>query len=241
MEAIGKTRRVERVRHEIKRREVEVVRVEPVGSGFASVTFQGDDLADFVSLSFDDHIKFMFTDEAGEPLSRDYTPRSYDRAARTLTIEFALHGEGKATAWARQAAPGQRAIIAGPRGSMIIPMDFELHLLTGDATALPAIARRLEELPASARAIVIASGEPRALSSRAKLDVRWVDGNEELIAAVQDLPVPEAETHAWAAGEAATMARLRTVLAQEKNIPKEAMRVAAYWKRGASNHHENLD
>jgi NADPH-dependent ferric siderophore reductase len=243
MEVSANTRRVERVRHEIKRREVEVARVVPVGSNFVSVTFAGDALADFVSMSFDDHVKFMFADAAGEPVSRDYTPRHFSNEAGELTIEFAMHGEGKASDWARQAAVGDRAVIAGPRGSMIIPKDYDWHLLAGDATALPAIARRLGELPGTSRAVVMLmgdAGDRRALASKAQLDVRWVETAEELVAAVQAMPVPAGEGFAWAAGEAATMARLRAVLANDKGMPKEAMRIAAYWKQGASNHHENL-
>jgi NADPH-dependent ferric siderophore reductase len=243
MEVSANTRRVERVRHEIKRREVEVARVVPVGSNFVSVTFAGDALADFVSMSFDDHVKFMFADAAGEPVSRDYTPRHFNNEAGELTIEFAMHGEGKASDWAREAAVGDRAVIAGPRGSMIIPKDYDWHLLAGDATALPAIARRLGELPGTSRAVVMLmgdAGDRRALASKAQLDVRWVETAEELVAAVQAMPVPAGEGFAWAAGEAATMARLRAVLANDKGMPKEAMRIAAYWKQGASNHHENL-
>jgi NADPH-dependent ferric siderophore reductase len=243
MEVSASTRRVERVRHEIKRREVEVARVVPVGANFVSVTFAGDALADFVSMSFDDHVKFMFADAAGEPVSRDYTPRHFSNEAGELTIEFAMHGEGKASDWARQAAVGDRAVIAGPRGSMIIPKDYDWHLLAGDATALPAIARRLGELPGTSRAVVMLmgdAGDRRALASKAQLDVRWVETAEELVDAVQAMPVPAGEGFAWAAGEAATMARLRAVLANDKGMPKEAMRIAAYWKQGASNHHENL-
>jgi NADPH-dependent ferric siderophore reductase len=243
MEVSANTRRVERVRHEIKRREVEVARVVPVGSNFVSVTFAGDALEDFVSMSFDDHVKFMFADAAGEPVSRDYTPRHFNNVAGELTIEFAMHGEGKASDWAREAAVGDRAVIAGPRGSMIIPKDYDWHLLAGDATALPAIARRLGELPGTSRAVVMLmgdAGDRRALASKAQLDVRWVETAEELVAAVQAMPVPAGEGFAWAAGEAATMARLRAVLANDKGMPKEAMRIAAYWKQGASNHHENL-
>jgi NADPH-dependent ferric siderophore reductase len=243
MEVSANTRRVERVRHEIKRREVEVARVVPVGSNFVSVTFAGDALEDFVSMSFDDHVKFMFADAAGEPVSRDYTPRHFNNEAGELTIEFAMHGEGKASDWAREAAVGDRAVIAGPRGSMIIPKDYDWHLLAGDATALPAIARRLGELPGTSRAVVMLmgdAGDRRALASKAQLDVRWVETAEELVAAVQAMPVPAGEGFAWAAGEAATMARLRAVLANDKGMPKEAMRIAAYWKQGASNHHENL-
>lgn len=138
---------VRRVRHELKLREVTVARVEQLGDGFAAVTFTGEALADFVSLSFDDHVKFMFTDADGAQVRRDYTPRRFDREARTLVIEFALHGDGKASTWARAAAPGQRVIVGGPRGSMILPPGLDWQLLVGDATALPAIARRLEELP----------------------------------------------------------------------------------------------
>ena len=51
------TPRVQRVRHELKRRELQVVRVETISPHFRSVTFGGDSLADFVSASFDDHVK----------------------------------------------------------------------------------------------------------------------------------------------------------------------------------------
>ncbi|HSV45569.1 MAG TPA: siderophore-interacting protein, partial [Ramlibacter sp.] len=149
-------RRVERVRHELRAREVEVTRIERLSPGFVAITFGADALEGFTSLSFDDHLKFMTPDGAGEMVRRDYTPRRFDAARRELTIEFALHGHGHASDWARQAAPGQRATVGGPRGSMVIPPDYDWHLLAGDATALPAIHRRLEELPASSRAIVVA-------------------------------------------------------------------------------------
>ncbi len=36
------------------------------------------------------------------------------------------------------------------------------------------------------------------------------------------------------------MARLREALLVEKQHPREAMRVVAYWKNGAGNFHETL-
>jgi NADPH-dependent ferric siderophore reductase len=243
MEAIPNKRRVERVRHEIKQREVTVARVERIGAHFASITFRGDALEDFVSLSFDDHVKFMFTDPSGAPVRRDYTPRHFDREARELTIEFALHGDGYASNWARQATTGQRAIVAGPRGSMIIPVDYDWHLLAGDASALPAIARRLEELPAAVRVIVIVAGDAgnrREFVSGAQFEVQWVDDADQLVDAVRAIELPPGEGFAWCAGEAASMAKLRSVLSEEKSHPREAMRVSAYWKSGVSNHHEDL-
>jgi NADPH-dependent ferric siderophore reductase len=244
MEPSPVTRRVRRVRHELRRRELAVLRIEPLGPGFASVTFGGEDLADFVSDSFDDHVKFMLEAEGDEPVRRDYTPRHFDRERRELTIEFALHGHGQASEWARHAQVGQRVVIGGPRGSMIIPLDYDWHLLAGDATALPAIRRRLDELPAQARVIVIAhidAADRAAFKFPDQARVQWVDSAEQLIAAVRALPLPEGEGYAWAAGEASVMARLRQVLLGEKGHPREAARVAAYWKRGASAHHENLE
>ncbi|HSV83507.1 MAG TPA: siderophore-interacting protein [Ramlibacter sp.] len=230
------TRRVERVRHDPRRREARIRRVEPVGPGFVALTFGGEAFADFVSLSFDDHVKLLLEEEGGTLARRDYTPRRFDPHAAELTIEFALHGEGPAADWARTARVGERAVIAGPRGSMIIPLDYDWHLLVGDASALPAVHRRLEELPAGARALVVLQVEPqdrRRFDSQAEVDLHWVDGEDALLATVQRLTLPAGEGFAWAAGEASQMARLRELLA-DKGLAKEAMRVSAYWKQGAA-------
>jgi NADPH-dependent ferric siderophore reductase len=103
--------------------------------------------------------------------------------ARTLVLDFALHGEGPAASWAAQAAVGQTLTVAGPRGSFVVPNDFDWYVLIGDETALPAIARRLEELPAGCRAIVrlaLADAADRALlpPTAATLDLGWVDTAE---------------------------------------------------------------
>lgn len=233
--------RARRVRHEPKRREVEVLRVDALTPHFRSITFRGDALADFVSDSFDDHVKFMLDADTW----RDYTPRHVDTAARELTIEFALHGVGPVAEWAAQAAPGQRVTIAGPRGSFIVPLDHDWHLLVGDETALPAIARRLEELPAGAAVTVIAqladAADRRSFVSAANVDLRWVDAGGDLVAAVRALTLPGGEGYAWCAGEGAAMAEVRRVLVDEKGHGRHAIRAAAYWKLGAAGHHENLE
>ncbi|MFC3607248.1 siderophore-interacting protein [Stutzerimonas tarimensis] len=244
MQVSNPMRRVQRVRHELHRREVTVSRVAPLGDSFVAVTFTGETLDGFLSASFDDHVKFMFEDATGETIRRDYTPRHFDPARRELTIEFALHGDGQASTWAQRAAVGQPAVIAGPRGSMIIPADYDWHLLIGDATALPAITRRLEELSAGTRAIVLAlqegAADRRDLHSRSELQVQWLENPDALVEAVRSLELPSGEGFAWGAGEASIMARVRAVLADEKGHPKEAMRVAAYWRLGVADHHEDL-
>ncbi len=237
--------RVQRVRHEIKRRELQVVRVESIGPHFRRVTLGGAELSGFNSPSFDDHIKLILRADGAEPVLRDYTPRHYDPASGELTLEFALHGDGPAASWAAQAAPGQHATVAGPRGSFIIPLDYDWHLLVGDASALPAIARRLEELPAGTRAIVLLqvdeAADRRELSGAAALELQWFDSAPQLVDAVRALALPPGDGYAWCAGEAGVVATLRRVLVDEKGHDRRAIRAAAYWKRGAVAHHENLE
>jgi NADPH-dependent ferric siderophore reductase len=236
--ATAPVRRIQRIRHELQRRDLEVTRVEQLSPNFVAVTLHGESLASFRSDSFDDHVKLFF----GEDAKRDYTPRSFDTDRRELTLEFALHGSGAASDWARQAAVGQRLAVAGPRGSMVIPADYDWHLLIGDDAALPAVHRRLEELPPEARVIVLLqvgdAADRRPLPAHA--DVQWVATPEELQAAVAALTLPDGEGFAWAAGEASAMAALRPLLVA-KGLPKEALKVAAYWKAGAEAFHETLE
>jgi NADPH-dependent ferric siderophore reductase len=251
METSIPARRVQRVRHELRRRDVQVAQVQPMSPGFVAITFTGPDLADFVSPGFDDHVKFMFQPVASpeaEPLRRDYTPRRFDNQACTLTIEFALHGHGHASDWARQAQPGQTATILGPRGSMLLPTDWDWHLLVGDATALPAIHRRLEELPAGAAVRVLVqvpeAGDERRFDSAAHLgaglQVQWVHSAEALLAALAAQPLPAGQGFAWCAGEAGLMRQTRALLLQQGQ-PATALHAAAYWKPGAADFHERLD
>jgi len=241
---------VQRVRHELKLRDLVVARIERLSPGFLAITFTGEALADFTSLSFDDHVKLMFDDETGgdaaqdsAQVRRDYTPRRFDREALELTLEFALHGDGKASEWARRAVPGQPALVGGPRGSMIIPLDVDWHLLVGDETALPAIARRLEELPPGARVDVLVladAADARPLASSADARVRWCASGAELLAALTAFELPSPAGFAWAGGEAALMKAVRQAL-DDKGLARERTRVSAYWKRGVADHHENLD
>jgi len=234
---------IERVRHDLKMRDVEVVRIDQLSPGFAAVTFKGDALADFTSLSFDDHVKFMFDGADGQQVRRDYTPRRFDREACELTLEFALHGHGGAAEWARNASVGQRAIIGGPRGSMILPLEMDWHLLIGDDSALPAITRRLEELPEGARAQVVilaAAADRRGFFTGANADIHWVESGDALIEVLGGLPLQPGAGIAWGGGEAALMVRVRQLLL-DKGLPRQATRVSAYWKQGVPDHHERLD
>jgi NADPH-dependent ferric siderophore reductase len=84
--------------------DVVVQRVERSSGGFVRVTFGGPALKSFVWPGPASHLKFFpvfETTDRGElrqedaagsrPLSRTYTPRSFDARAHELVIEFLLH------------------------------------------------------------------------------------------------------------------------------------------------------
>ncbi|MBO1014702.1 siderophore-interacting protein [Achromobacter sp. SD115] len=261
---------VERVRHDLKMRTLTVASVERIAGLLARVTFTGDDLQDFVSASFDDHVKLFFPadpslppalpvvtsdgikfpEDAPKPAARDYTPRRFDTARRELDIDFVLHGDGPASTWAEQAEPGQQLGIGGPRGSFVVPKGFDWHVLIGDETALPAIARRLEELPATAQALVLIE-VPQAsneipLPTQAQASVRWLHRNGTapgystlLLEAARELKLPAGEGYAWVAAESAAAKALREIMVTQHGIDKSRIRAASYWKRGAVAVHES--
>jgi uncharacterized protein YbjT (DUF2867 family) len=56
---------------------------------------------------------------------------------------------------AAAAQPGDVVGVAGPRGSFVLERQLDWQLFVGDETAQPEFARRLEELPADTRAMVV--------------------------------------------------------------------------------------
>jgi len=245
MNHISTTRRVQRVRHDLLAREVQVSRVERISPGFLSLTFRGESLASFVSLSFDDHVKLILQDASGASHKRDFAPRHFDVQKRELTLEFALHDNGIACQWARQAQVGDSAVIGGPRGSMMVPADYDWHVLAGDASALPAIHRRVEELPEGSQALVLVQlpqpDDIRVFQSRATLQLQWLATEDAFIQALRQLNLPQGDGFIWCAGEAHAMALAREAVLVERQFPREATRISAYWKAGAADYHEPKD
>lgn len=265
-------RTARRVRHETKTRLLQVRKVGRLTPQMVRVVVGGDALAGFVSAAHDDHVKLFFPqpgqdkpvlptptpngpvypEGAQRPAARDYTPRRYDAAANTLTIDFVLHGDGPATTWAAQARPGDFLGVGGPRGSFIVPDDFDWYLLAGDETALPAIGRRLEELPAGARVIVVvevaSAAEQQHFDTRTRVETHWLHrdgaapGDPSLLQkAIAELKLPPGEGYAWVAAEAETAKALRRYLVAQRGLPKDRVKAAAYWKKGAVAVHETYD
>ena len=263
---------VRRVRHETRRRHLTVREVQHLTPKMIRVTLEGDDLAGFVSMGFDDHVKVffpppgstelvlptmgpdgpIFAEGAPRPALRDYTPRRYDAAAGVLHLDFAIHDAGPATTWAEHAKRGQPLGVGGPRGSFIIPTQFDWHLLIGDETALPAIGRRLEELPRDTRALVVAEvdgpAEEQQFSSAAPFEVIWVHRDSEsagdpkfLLERLRSVKFPAGDYFAWIAAETQVARALRQYLVTERSTNKHWVKAAGYWRRGAAATHDKIE
>ncbi|WP_137152264.1 siderophore-interacting protein [Devosia sp. FKR38] len=253
---------VERIRHELKFRIAEVVRCQRLTPRMARITLHHSDFAQFPSLAYDDHVK-LFIPQAGVPLAmpmagpnglvwpegaarpegRDYTPRSFDQARQEVVIDFVLHGDGPASTWAARAQPGDRLGIGGPRGSFVVKGEFDYYLLVGDETALPAIGRRIEELPAGARVIayieIADAAERQAFATAATVEIHWLEraaGAPGLLAAIGAADLPDGRGYAFIAGESATSTAIRDHLVTDRNLDSDLIKAAGYWRRGEADH-----
>jgi NADPH-dependent ferric siderophore reductase len=228
------------VRHEPRRRTLTIKQVEKIAAHMIRITLTGD-LDGFKSLGFDDHIKLFFpdgtTNAEGAPnmLGRDFTPRRYDPANNTLAIDFAIHDAGPATRWAAQA-----------------PTAYDWHLLIADETGLPAIGRRLAELPARTRVVVLGevdgADDEIAFDTKANATVTWAHRNgvaagdsDVLAKTLSALKLPPGDYYAWVACESLTAKALRRQLIADHGANPKWTRAAGYWRRGAVAVHEVHD
>jgi len=182
---------------------------------------------------------------------RDYTIRSLDRAARTVSVDFALHGDTPAPIWARQAIPGAEIEVKGPRGGTVLRPGADWHLLTGDETCIPAIAHILETMPDGTKAFafieVNSKGEEIALETRADAAIRWVHRNgapagpsEIMKGVVEDFVLPPGKGHAYIIGETSNVRRQRhTLLA--RGLTRDQISSEGYWRPGRIGGHDHVD
>ncbi|MEU0298316.1 siderophore-interacting protein [Streptomyces sp. NPDC006175] len=258
----------EKVGYPIGVRETEVVRTAMVGAGLLRVTLGGQGTEGFEAHAPDEHVKMLFPDEdgtlrlperngtmlrwAGSVLrSRQYTVRRYDPVSGEIDIDIALHEGGLASDWAREARPGAVMHLAGPPGGLIVPHSYDRYLLAGDITALPAIARRLEELPGSARGWAFVEVHDAAqeieLFAPDGVEVTWLhrdggpaEADEAFVRAVTSVTVPEGErVYVWVAGEAGQIKPLRRWVRDELGLDRADHDITGYWKRGVADFDED--
>lgn len=255
--------------HPVSLRKAAVVEISDLTSGMRRITLSGDEFRPFVSSTgvpqpafdstgFDDDVRLFFA-APGEaepvlpiqreghlerpsdpgPLSRVYTVRGWDESSTRLDIDFVRHGTGIATTWAYRAQVGDVIHLAGPRVSRSLPTGVDWLLIVGDDTALPAIARLLEQVDAGVRAQVVIeiadASHRQQLRELPGVDVQWViretSSESRLLESVRSLRWKEGKAFAWVAGEQSAVRDIRRHLVEDRQMPKASIDFTGYWRR----------
>jgi NADPH-dependent ferric siderophore reductase len=223
------------------------------------VVFGGDDVAAFPDTPYTDrYVKLQFPRPGVRypepfdleairaelprdqwPVTRTYTVRAFDAAAAELTIDFVHHGdEGIAGPWAANARPGDLLRLMGPGGAYAPDPEADGHLMVGDESALPAIGAACERVrpgvPVLAILEVDDAAERQVLAG--DVDSRWLyrdpSAPDQLLDAVRAATFPAGRVHAFVHGEAGFVRDVRRHLLEDRGIPREALSVSGYWRRG---------
>ncbi|SDR02159.1 NADPH-dependent ferric siderophore reductase, contains FAD-binding and SIP domains [Curtobacterium sp. UNCCL20] len=179
------------------------------------------------------------------PARRTYTVRSVDHTAKTIAVDFVVHGDdGLAGPWAASAQPGDLLALSGPGGGYSPSTDPAVtHVLLGDDSSLPAISAALEAMPDSATgvALVEVAGPDDELPVRhpAGVDLRWLHrdaaGAEPgtlLLETARQLPRASRPVQVFAHGERTAMKAIRRLLQDDWGLEKSDMSLSAYWALG---------
>ena len=250
--------------------ELRVLRTRRLGPTMLRVTFGGADLTGFASGGRDQSFslflphpgqsapvlptgadwftRYRAMDPAERAVMRAYTVR--EQRDGELDVDFALHGDGgPASRWARAAHPGDRVTLLGPAVADNKSVGFrppegtDWVLLSGDETALPAIAAVLEWLPAGTPARVFAevpyAADITELTTAADAEITWLvrerdarPRTEVVLDAVRSAALPSGTPYAWIAGESWTVRSLRRHLVRERGFDRRAVTFSGYWRLG---------
>ncbi|MEU9125999.1 siderophore-interacting protein [Streptomyces sp. NPDC048506] len=199
-------------------------------------------------------------DPAERAVMRSYTIREQRPHAGEFDVDFALHGAepgaavtagGPASRWAAGARPGDRLTVLAPvvedNGGVDFrpPTGTDWILITGDETALPAIAGILSWLSPGTRAAVWIEvdheDDRQQLPTFADAEVTWLvrdraaaGSGEPVLDALRAAELPGGTPYAWVAGEAGTVKAVRRHLVRERGFDRRAVKFTGYWRRGAT-------
>jgi len=190
-------------------------------------------------------VMLLVAAEGNRPVRRRYTIRQLDAAARLLTLDIVLHGDGPGERWVRSARSGDRIQGIGPRGKITTSATADWHLFIGDESALPATFAMTEALPPDSPATLVLEipeeSDEQDLAAPGAIHISWLHrlgapaGDSSALAAeAAEIELPPGRGHAYLFGEATAVSRLREVLA-ERGLGQDQMSPKAYWGRGRGN------
>jgi NADPH-dependent ferric siderophore reductase len=186
--------------------------------------------------------RIVWPDGAHGVSLRSYTARRQDPPAGEVDIDFVLHGDGPAAAWASAAHPGAPLGSAG--GGSLGDRPAGHLLLVADETALPAVGRILATAAPSTVGTVLVEvagpEEEQPLAAPAGMTVRWLHrggtppGESTLLTdAVAGLERPEGDDlFAWVAAESAAVRAIRADLRGRWGLGRAQHHAIGYWRRG---------
>jgi NADPH-dependent ferric siderophore reductase len=217
-----------------------VVGVVDVGPRMRRITVGGDALAQFTALPGQDVVVHV-SDGHGGGVSRRYTIRHLDNAARRLDLDVVMHGHGPGATWAASVAVGDDVEVFGPRGK-VLRSTAAWQLFAGDESAIPAIAEMIGALPPGIAGVALIevsdADDEQPIAATELLDVRWIHrettapGESDLLdRAVSAVDLPDADRHAYLFGESRVVRRLRDDLSRRGLQPGE-ISAKGYWNVG---------
>lgn len=239
--------------------------IEDITSRFRRVTFKGENLERYdrddqlhCRLIFQprgiatphwpmlDHLGHVVWPKNSAVPTRVYTIRRIDTGRQEITIDFALHAHaGPATQWAMDARAGDLVGILGPAANGPKPAKF--HVLAGDETALPGIARILESLSrdATGHAFVEVDGkaDELPLECPSGVTIHWLHRNGAaagtttlLPDAVRSVlwPKNREEAFFWGGCEHKAFSAIYRHLRKEIELSKERFVLYSHWHRSLS-------
>ncbi|PZE60454.1 siderophore-interacting protein [Curtobacterium sp. MCPF17_047] len=194
---------------------------------------------------FDLEVLRATTAKSDLPARRTYTVRAVDTVARTIAVDFVVHGtDGLAGPWAAAAQPGDRIALSGPGGGWAPSEDPEVtHVLLGDDSALPAIGAALEAMGPTATGVALVEvagpADEQPLVHPAGVELRWLHRDAAdaepgtlLLAATRELPRASRPVSVFAHGERAAIKAIRRVLQDDWGLEKADLSLSAYWALG---------
>lgn len=243
-------------------REIRLIAVADLNPHLRRLTFSGRDLGRFSS-SADLHVRLyipppnlavpewprpgrdgrtLWPQASRRPAARYYTLRYIDEATGRFDIDFVLHEDaGPGADFAARCQPGDLIGMDGPFGRNAGTASW--HLLAGDETALPAIARILEEAPFEAEglAIIEVAGreEELPLAAPPGYNIRWLHRNgaqpglpDRLLPALRDCALPRhQDVFVWIGCEHSLAKSLRRHVTKERGISRDRQLIVGYWTR----------
>lgn len=228
-------------------RKASVLSTEQITPHLQRIVVGSEDFKDFTSHYIGNYVKVLFPKNGEVDFNlktaciRSYTIRHVDAKTGALTLDFVINmHQGPATDWAKIAKVGDELGIAGPGPKKLDNYGHSHYMLLGDLTSVNAIKGYVQQLPASAKikAFVHAPTKQDIIDLETSRDINWLitdNADETLLSALQNLHMTVEPPIVFMALEAGLVRKVKTLLTEQFNIPRDNIVASGYWKKGVNS------